>query len=126
MSYHPDYRENIADGVIKDMNIDKLRKLTEQYKKEADEWRPKIIVDEKALGGKAVQWTISLTVDGIPQGLTYTLDKNELVYLQEGDVLVQTVADQLAILFKSRLRAVLGPRIKQTVDNIRLQARVGK
>jgi len=126
MSYHPDYRENIADGVIRDMNTDKLRKLAEQYKKEADEWRPKIVIDENAAGGNAVQWTISLIVDGVPQGLTYTLIKNELVYLQEGDVLVQTVAEQLSTLFESRLRSVLGPRIKQTVDNIRLQAKVSK
>jgi response regulator of citrate/malate metabolism len=126
MSYHPDYKENIADGVIKDMNIDKLRKLTEQYKKEADEWRPRIVVDEKALDEKAVQWTISLNVDGVPQGLTFTLNKNEIVYLQEGDVLIETIADQLAILFKSRLRAVLASSVKRTVDNIRLQAKVGK
>jgi len=118
MSYHPDYRENIADGVIKDLNIEKLQVLCKEYKKQAEAWCPMITVDETVSNGTMVTFTATLIVDGIPQGLSYTISKQEAKYLAAGDVLITTVAEQLTSIFESRMRAELGYRIKKVLANI--------
>ena len=118
MSYHPDYRENIADGVIKDLNIEKLQVLCGEYKKQAEAWCPMITVDETVSNGTMVTFTATLIIDGIPQGLSYTISKQEAKYLAAGDVLITTVAEQLTSIFESRMRAELGYRIKKVLANI--------
>lgn len=123
MSYHPDYRENLADGVLKDLNIENLLRELEHYKKLARQWCPMITVDENAKNGTAIQWSISLNADGTPHGLSYVMSKEEAQYLAAGDTLVNQVAEQLSTIFEIKLREELDWRIKKTLTNLKLQER---
>jgi hypothetical protein len=118
MSYHPDYRENIADGLIKDLNIIRLQELCLEYKSKAEQWCPSITVDETVMNNTAITITATIIVDGIPQGLSYTISKKEAKYLADGDALVNTIAEQLTLIFESRMREELGYRLKKVLTNM--------
>lgn len=121
MSYSPDYKENLADGVIKDLNIDNLRRLVIELKQIASEWVPIIEVDENALSNKGVEFKLIVKNNGVPQGCMLTHTNEDIIYLSEGDALVESVSSQLASLYEVKLRNLLRPEINKVLSNMKLR-----
>lgn len=123
MTYSPDYRENLADGVLKDMNIENLIREIGVYRKEALEWKPKILVDNDALSGNGVEFRIVTLKDGKSLGASITLNNDEIEYLWDGDSLVDSIADELSLLYRNKLKEELRPKVVNVISNIRLSKR---
>lgn len=129
MTTGPIHVENVLDSVKKDLTIENLQQLLIQYKDLADGWVPQFSFDTEANGGKSVQFQVVVGDKSKPsqlQGLTFTLSKEDVIYLNNGNTLVETVADQLGTLYTGLLKGVIREKIKHLAANIIKQESVKK
>ena len=126
MTSGPLNHELILDSVKKDLSIENMQKAMAQYKAIACEWIPQISIDENADNGNAVQFKLVVGDPSVPQsiqGLTYTLTKKDVVYLSDGNALIENVAENLATLYESLLRNVLREQARHLAANIRREGK---
>jgi hypothetical protein len=55
--------------------------------------------------------------------LTYTLAKKDVIYLSDGNALIENVAENLATLYESLLRNVLREQARHLAANIRREGK---
>lgn len=124
MEKGPIYVENILDGVKKDLNIENLQMALAQCKELAFGWVPQFSFDTEANDGKSVQFQLVVGDKSNPsqlQGVTYTLSKEDVIYLHNGNSLVDNIADNLGTLYIALLKNEIRNRIKYLAVNIAKQ-----
>src|SRR5574343_476719 len=113
--------EKVLDGVKKDLTIENIQRLMLEYKDLADAWAPKFSFNINAHDGNAVSFTLMLGDQNNPascQGLTYTLPNADVVYLSDGNTLVEDLSDNLVTLYEGLLRDVIRNTIRGLPENI--------
>lgn len=122
MTHGPLHGELLLDSVKKDLSIDNLQKLLNDWRDLALKWVPQIEIDNDANNGNSIQFKLIVGDPSKPadvQGLTYTLSKDDVLYLSDGNSLAEDVADNLSTLYESLLRNVIREKTRFIAANIR-------
>ncbi len=126
MSHGPMYYENILDSVKKDLNIENLMQHLSIVKAQADAWVPNFSVDTDANSGESVQFKLHVGDQAKPtqvQGVTYTLSKKDVIYLADGNSLVEDIAENLVTLYEAQLKNLIRSQITHLAANIKTAGR---
>ena len=117
--------EKVLDSVRKDLTIENLLDELELFKSKAYAWEPQISISNKPNSDEVV-FKIALGDPRKPQsiqGLTYTMSKEQIKYLKDGDALLADVVNNLVTLYEIRLKERLRSEVTKIASGIAFELR---